>query len=482
MRVLVLGLGSIGSRHARLVASLGHEVLAFDPRPRKLDGIESVSTPEEGLKRADAAIVATPSDDHYASARQCLDAAVPALVEKPLALTLDDARDLAARSEQARLWLGVGMNLRFHPGVRALRSILRERTIGRPLRCSIWCGSWLPGWRPGADYRDAYSAHAEQGGGVLLDAIHEIDYLLWLLGSVRRVSALLAHVSPLETDTEDVALLTAELAGGTVAQIGIDYFDQAYHRGCRIVGSEGSVEWSWERGRVEVFAERGASPEVLRTECDADAMYRAELSDFLEAIETGRGPATGASEGADALAVVEAARESARTGRAVDVQPAIVLRPARATDREAILRWRNDQASRAASRNTSPIGGEEHERWLRTRLADERTNLLVAELDGQAIGQVRLERLRPGSLEVSITLEPAVRGRGWARKLLEQAIEAAGSVADATVLVAHIRPENEASRRAFEATGFRRTRGEEDGFEQFQLELVGRLDVPKIDA
>jgi predicted dehydrogenase len=309
VRVGVLGQGSIGQRHARNLRSLGHEVSTYDP---KRDS--ETCSEEELVAGADAVVVASPTSEHARQARASLEASVPALVEKPLAVDAADAEALAKLAEERELTLGVAMNLRFHPGVRAVRDALQE--AGRPLRAAVWCGSWLPGWRPGTDYREAYSARRELGGGVLLDCVHELDYLTWLLGPVASVSALLAHVSDLELDVEDVAVLQLQLRSGTVATVSLDYLDRDYHRGCRIVGSECTIAWDWAAERVRI-GERG-----LSVPADVAPTYVAELEDFLEAVARGAAPAAPAASAAHVLQVVGAARQSAAEGRSVEVEGA----------------------------------------------------------------------------------------------------------------------------------------------------------------
>ena len=71
-------------------------------------------------------------------------------------------------------------------------------------------GFWLPDWRPARDYRETSSASRAEGGGVLADLSHEMDYLLWFAGAWRRVCALGGKVSDLELDVEDAAVLLVE--------------------------------------------------------------------------------------------------------------------------------------------------------------------------------------------------------------------------------------------------------------------------------
>ena len=303
-RVAVLGQGSIGRRHAGLLRDLGHEVATYDPADAA--GAPSAA---EALAGARAAVVATPSARHAEDALLALEAGCDTLVEKPFAMDAAEAARLVEAAD-GRL-LAAAMNLRFHPGPSTVRRLVAEGAVGRVLRVAAWCGSWLPGWRD-VDYRETYSAHAALGGGVLLDAIHEVDELAWVAGPATSVSALLPRVSSLELDVEDVALLQLELASGAVATVTLDYLDRDYHRGIRVVGEEGSVAWEWREDAV-VLARPGGS-ERFDAPRDFAPTYRAELEAFLG----GTPPAT-AAEAAHVLAVVDAARRSAREGRRVAV-------------------------------------------------------------------------------------------------------------------------------------------------------------------
>jgi predicted dehydrogenase len=323
----VLGQGSIGRRHALLAATLGHEVRGYDVRRdlAPLEGIGRATSETDALEGADAAIVASPPSEHLRQAHLALEHGAHTLVEKPLAPSAAGVGELDAHARERGLLLAVAMNLRFHPGISTVRRLVCEGAIGRPLRASVWFGSWLPGWRPTRDYRDVYSARRELGGGVLLDSIHELDYALWTLGPVVGVRALLAHESSLEIDVEDLAVLILVHAGGTVTSVALDYLDRAYHRGCRVVGEEGTVRWSWREQAVELHPARG-EPRRLAAPSDVEPTYRAQLELFLgnaageERSADASARATSAREAEAALAIVDAARLAST--QAVAVAPA----------------------------------------------------------------------------------------------------------------------------------------------------------------
>jgi len=323
VRVAIVGQGSIGRRHSTILRDLGHEVATYDPGPaaQSPPGVVIAASARECFEGADAAVVASPSSEHVVHARTAIELGVPVLVEKPLALSCAHAAELDSLAQQRGVMLSVAMNLREHAGVQALRSHLAEDAVGRILWASAWSGSWLPDWRAGTDYRDSYSASAELGGGVLLDvAVHELDYLLWLAGPARSVSALARQVSALETDVEDVALITMELASGAVAEVTVNYFDRSYTRGCRIVGSCGTLHWSWEDEQLTHYDASGTSSQRA-VPSDVAPAYRHQMERFLTAVRYGSPAPVPAAEARHVLSVLDAARNSSRDGRRVTLMP-----------------------------------------------------------------------------------------------------------------------------------------------------------------
>jgi predicted dehydrogenase/RimJ/RimL family protein N-acetyltransferase len=420
-------------------------VATYDPL-----GGGTAASQDEALAGAEAVVVASPSSEHARQAEDCIARGIPTLVEKPLALDAPTAARLERLAVEAGVPLAVAMNLRYHPGVCAVKEALAE--IGRPLRAALWCGSWLPGWRPDTDYRQTYSAQRALGGGVLLDAIHEVDELLWLLGPAAAVSATLPTVSDLEVDVEDVALLQLELASGVPATITLDYVDRAYHRGCRVVGSAGTVAWEWTAEEAVVHTADGETRRIPAPG-DVAPTYRAELAEFLAAVEAGREPSCSAREAIAVMAVIDAARAAHAQGRKVPI--GLALRAATRDDSDRVLAWRNEPTAVAASL-TGAVDPSRHAAWYAGVLANPARTLWIAEEHGSPVGSIRLDRDTgdPATAEVSIALAPAARGRRLATPLLDMTTAAAGELAIETLL-ATIRPANAPSLRAFAAAGYR---------------------------
>lgn len=133
---------------------------------------------------------------------------------------------------------------------------------------------------------------------------------------------------------------------------------------------------------------------------------------------------------------------------------AVTLRPAGEPDAVPLLEWRNDVVTRRASFASEPVAEADHRRWLTAKLADPAVRLWIAEVAGKPVGQIRAERIAPGTAELHLVVAPAARGRGHAAPMIDAAGRAAGRELGVRRTVGRVKPGNEPSRRAFARAGF----------------------------
>ncbi|GFO66058.1 hypothetical protein M1B72_03380 [Geomonas paludis] len=223
MKALVVGYGSIGSRHARILAELGCEVALVTSRPTT--DYPRFSTIPESISgfQPDYVVLASETAKHHAGLCELAEAgfAGRVLVEKPL---FHEPRQMPQHRFQS---VYVAYNLRFHPLLQKLRHLLEVETV---VSVQAYVGQYLPGWRPGRDYRDGYSANGGAGGGVLRDLSHELDYLNWLLGGWRQLTALGGHYSALEISSDDVFAVMLTTVRCPVVTVQLNYLDRLTRR------------------------------------------------------------------------------------------------------------------------------------------------------------------------------------------------------------------------------------------------------------
>lgn len=324
LRLLVLGCGSIGRRHLQNLRTLGiKELFAYDPLPDRLNGVvrELGVVPccsiAEGFDRLPhGVLICTPPALHVELARPSLQRGAHVFIEKPISHTLEGVADLCAMARRSARVIQVGYQLRFHPGLRCLKAWVDEGRVGRVLFIQAEFGQYLPDWRPAQHYEESYTAHAALGGGMLLDASHEIDYVRWLAGEVETVTAVTAHMSDLKMDAEDLALLWLSLSNGRRASLHLDCAQRASVRTCKIVGAEGTLIWDYLEG-LRWYRADTRCWETIPIPLDPNVLYLEELKEFLSCLKGEALPVVSGEEALRVLEVVVAAHASARLGREV---------------------------------------------------------------------------------------------------------------------------------------------------------------------
>lgn len=308
--ILVVGAGSIGSRHARNLMAAGATVTVTDIDPQRAEQVEGIPSMPFDAPWAghDGIVIATPTSLHRTHAEAALATGARVLVEKPLAMPTDPLDALLAANDRVM----VGFNLRLHQPVARAVGLVHEGRAGTPLAARLWFGSWLPDWRPETDYRSSYSARSDLGGGVLLDAIHELDLLVWLLGTgdLAVVAAIMRRTGPLEIDVEDTVKALLQTPTGVPIELSLDYLSRRYRRGLEVVGTEATVRLDWAAGVIEVEDASGVEREPADTPIGAS--YELEASTFLAFVAGDEPAPVDARTGAASLDLARRIRAAAR--------------------------------------------------------------------------------------------------------------------------------------------------------------------------
>jgi predicted dehydrogenase len=332
-RILIVGLGSIGRRHARIARALlpAARIIALrsgasaSAPPAEID--TCVTRIEEALSfEPQAAVIASPSPLHLGTARACAAASIHLLIEKPISNVSDGVEDLIAYCATRQIVLLTGYNLRYAPSLVKFQELVREGAVGRVLYVRADVGQFLPTWRPDTDYRTGVSAQSALGGGVLLELSHEIDYLRWMLGDALWVSAVVTRTGTLDIDVEDAAHLAVGFRGAAdtpsvVATLTMDCVRHDRTRTCTVVGESGTLCWDGIANTVTVVAAGSDSRRTIFAQAIAqDESYVHEWRDFLSCVETGARPRVTGRDGLAALEIVERARLSSERGAVVRIE------------------------------------------------------------------------------------------------------------------------------------------------------------------
>ena len=334
MRVAVIGTGSMGGRHAQLLAGMPDvmEVLVVDAVASRADAVARdiggrALDHDAALETADAVVIATPAELHAASVDAAMARGIPVLCEKPLTEALASSAALVERVEAAGAHVEVGFQRRHDPGFVAARRRVAEGALGRIHLLRLTAFDPRVAARPPTEFTPHDSAPL-----FLHSSVHDFDFVRWMSGS--EVVEVTADGSrrddPRPPDARGIesAVVSMRLASGALAVLEATWLHPAGYD-----------------SRVEVIADRahltmGLSPRTPAEHLDwptgdrappwpgylerYEAAYRAELVAFLAAARGERPPSSTARDGLEALRIAIAATRSYAERRTValdEIQP-----------------------------------------------------------------------------------------------------------------------------------------------------------------
>ena len=269
-------------------------------------------------QHVDAVYISTTNELHKAQTLAAAAAGKHVLCEKPLALTLDDAREMVAACDRAGVVMGTNHHLRNAASHRKIRELVQSGAIGTPLYARVFHAVYLPphlqGWRlnkPSA------------GAGVILDiTVHDADTLRFILGSepVEAV-ALSQQAGMAEGGLEDGVMAAVRFDNNVLAQLHDAFTVKFAGTGLEIHGSEGSIlgrDVMTQRpiGQVTLRSARGETDVPL----DHENLYARALRAFVGAIRGEGAPSASGEDGVRSLATALAVLEATRTGRRTAVR------------------------------------------------------------------------------------------------------------------------------------------------------------------
>lgn len=335
LRGLVVGCGSIGERHLHNLLRLGTsnivicdqdkskaDLLAQKYHVQKFYDLDSALSMEPNFT-----FICTYPKSHLEIAKKCLIANSHLFIEKPLASEPKGVEMMLKKADSKKLRVAIGYNMRFNKGLIILKNYLKNLSGSKPLFIFSEWGNNIKNWRPGLDYKNHYVL--KKGGGVILDASHEYDYVRWLLDDeVKSVYCETNKITKIKTKTESIAAITLTFKGGAIANLILDYVRPQYERRCHIISEEGDLKWeytpkpqSWKKynskaiSKISVNLKRKKMSKKITLL--VNEMYHNETQSFLESIICNKKPVVDGWEGLKTLKIGYAALESATKNKII---------------------------------------------------------------------------------------------------------------------------------------------------------------------
>ena len=322
MRVAVIGAGSMGGKHAQLLAGIPDvtEVLVVDADPARADAVARdvggrAMNRDAALDAADAVIVATPADLHADTVEAATAGGIPVLCEKPLTDSVASSAALVERIEAAKAHVEMGFQRRHDPGFVAARDRLADAGPIHLVRLTAFDPRVTPTDFPPNDAAPIF----------LHSSVHDFDFVRWISGSevvdVTADGSRRDDPRPSDPRGIETAVVTMRLASGALAVLEATWLHPA--------GYDIRAEVVADRAHITMGLSPRTPAEHAEWQIDApavpwvgylerfEAAYRAELVAFLAAARGDQPPASTARDGLEALRVAVAATRAYAERRAV---------------------------------------------------------------------------------------------------------------------------------------------------------------------
>jgi predicted dehydrogenase len=328
LRVGVIGYGYTGKLHVQAyLAQAGARLMAVsDSQPSRLcdlpPGVRAYPRYEDLLESdIDAVSICLPTHLHCQIAIEALERGKHVLVEKPIAVNLEEAHRMLRAAKAGCRTLYVGMTHRFYPELREAKKLIDEGDIGSIVACNDCVLEHLgfleaPPW-----YLERKCAG---GGAALTSGIHLVDRLRWFTGDEVIAVAGVAGNPYFGADVEDTGQMFLRFRGGISAQITVAFMREPHPLVCdfQIIGTRGSITVHTWRG-YEAWGQSGRRERVIYTgEAHRDKVQvgiAGEIGEFCASIAEGRAPWPSAVESTRALEVIMAYYRAAASGQTVEL-------------------------------------------------------------------------------------------------------------------------------------------------------------------
>lgn len=327
-KVLLLGVGRWGANHLRVLHSLPIELFVAETDNQRLDAARKVGIPESHLSanyrdlaaKVDAAVVVTPAQTHFPLCRELLAAGRDVFVEKPITLVSSEAKQLAELAGQHQRILQVGHILRFDPASQWLCEAIQAGRFGhiRMLRSNF----------------SGFKRPRNDSGITFADAIHFVDLFNYFLNKTpSRVTAVMKDFLG-RGGMDDASLLSLDYDAPDGSAWGIvetNYFLPGKFRELTVIGSELSAicDYSAAQYKIKTFQNKhvkegtefkAVEGALHQIESPPEEPLQAELRAFIDSVRTRQAPRADGWAGFESVRVLEAAMESAKSGRTVPLR------------------------------------------------------------------------------------------------------------------------------------------------------------------
>ena len=272
-KVLIIGYGSIGKRHAKILSKLSVVSEIRLLTKQKNEKFKTIKNFDEVKKfNPDYIIISNETYLHIEILKKIerIFSNKKILIEKPLSHHVTKFVP-----KKNKVW--IGYNMRFNPIIKHLKKILRNKKV---YFVNAFCNSYLPNWRKNIKYQNIYSADSKKGGGVEFDLSHEIDYVRWIFGDLSKNFIFKSKVSKLKIKSNDLFIMSGKTKSKIQILINLNYFTLKPVRKIFVSAENASYQADFKKNYLKIFTDKKSKIYNFKN-LDYDYTYREMHKEIL---------------------------------------------------------------------------------------------------------------------------------------------------------------------------------------------------------
>jgi len=310
MKILIVGLGSIGQRHLRNIIKLDKTIEIYAYRRylktpvldnknnilkknfkekyniKYLDGLNNLKK-----FKIKAALICTPSSFHIKEAITLVNQGISVFIEKPLSSNLKGIKKLKNLIKRKKVIGMMGYQLKFCPIINKLRNIVRSEKYGKPKYVYIHHGEHIKNFHKYENYKNLYASKRNLGGGVILTQIHEIDYLFYIFNnfSLIKINSFSGKLTNLKIDVEDTLISNFLLKNNKNRLFGslhLNYYEIPRKREINIIFENSKISADLVNQKIKIYNKN--KTKILKYKYERNDLFIKEMRYFFDKLKNNR--------------------------------------------------------------------------------------------------------------------------------------------------------------------------------------------------
>lgn len=327
LNISVIGLGSIGARHAKSLISLKKklnikDIKCFDTNIKRAEKFSRENKQakictnlKETVQNSQIIFICVPTSLHLPIWKKIKKfGKFHYFIEKPLSHDLKNCREFIKFQKNNKKKAVVGYALRFYDLMIKTKKLLGKGLVGKILNVRAESGFYLPFWHPWEDYKSFYMSSKKGGGGALLDDSHEIDYLIWMFGDIKYVQGVYSTISNLKITSDDYTSMILEFKNGITGEVHFDLLQPDESRYLKVIGSKGVMVADLIKNEIRYNTIENLKWKFIRFKKNHPKYFRNQQLSAFNYFSNKKNKSVSAEEAFKTMQVIEAVRLSSKSG------------------------------------------------------------------------------------------------------------------------------------------------------------------------